>query len=688
MSMKYLSKALTPDNSGSETLSVPKQEFLRMSPVDPSRPKLASQAGFSLPKTPPKSLVTPADGVGSDIVSTPPQAVGTALPAFAMTSTIPVGVRSPRGNQRPRRSLLAPPTQLPQALPLQARHVPANLAEVLHQLQHLTSMPRRKHKDTMSAVRTMARVLDRPLQDIPTAPAQLRPLLTKAHPALAEMSPARWTTVCSLLLGSLSELGIEVMPGRARKALTPAWQALFDALGSEAHKKHRCGVSRAVHFFSDTGIAPADVDAAALLLYRDRLLATSLRRDVNPQTTFKRMVFHWSRAAALVPGWPVATATLAPTLRRYALPIEAFPASFAADVTAFLTRSANPDVFSDDYAEPVKDSTSRLRRKQILQLASALVASGTPAERVTSLAVLVDIERAQAALRYLLGRRDGRKGVGIGQQAQLLRTIARHWVKVDPGAVERLRRMVAGLTPKKAGMVAKNRERLRQFDLDANVEVLLGLPARVVRRVEAANTGSHKDALRVMFALAVEILTRAPMRVANLCEFDLAHDLVETRRGTKRHRRISIDEARTKTRVRFEREMAASTSALLDVYLAKYRPRVCDSPGTLLFPGRHGELRALTRFSTAISEFIYRESGLTMNPHLFRHLMIKLHGKLHPGDTETGRLTLGHTTSNTINLNYAENRTDNAFKRWDETLARLRNGFLPSSGHSSNRSTR
>ena len=77
-----------------------------------------------------------------------------------------------------------------------------------------------------------------------------------------------------------------------------------------------------------------------------------------------------------------------------------------------------------------------------------------------------------------------------------------------------------------------------------------------------------------------------------------------------------------------------------------------------------------------------------MNPHLFRHLMIKLHGKLHPGDTETGRLTLGHTTSNTINLNYAENRTDNAFKRWDETLARLRKGFLPNSGHSSHRSTR
>ncbi len=61
--------------------------------------------------------------------------------------------------------------------------------------------------------------------------------------------------------------------------------------------------------------------------------------------------------------------------------------------------------------------------------------------------------------------------MGIGQQAQLLRTIARHWVKVEPDTVERLRRMVAGLTPKKAGMVAENHERLRRFGLDANIEV-------------------------------------------------------------------------------------------------------------------------------------------------------------------------------------------------------------------------
>ncbi len=543
-------------------------------------------------------------------------------------------------------------------------------------------MPRRKHKDTMSAVRIMGRVLDRPLSDIPTAPAQLRPLVTKAHPALAELSPARWTTVRSLVLGALSELGIEVMPGRARKPLSPAWQALYAALSD---KRCRYGLSRIVHFFSGAGVEPEEVDAAALTGFREKLLATSLRREVNPEVTFNTALCHWKRAAQIVPGWPAAALTVPNCSRRYALPLEAFPASFRTDVEAFLSHTANPDVFAEDYAEPVKASTNRVRRLQILQLASAMVAAGKPIDNLTSLTVLVEISNAQAALRHLLNRRDGQKGKGLGHQAQLLRTIARHWVKASPGTVERLSKMAAGLTPKKEGMVAKNRDRLRQFDLDANIQVLLNLPGSVLKKVQKANTGKRKDALRVMFALAVEILTRAPMRVTNLCEFDLDRDLVETRRGKARHRRMSIDKTRTKTTVRFERELVTSTSALLDVYLSTYRPQIHPSPGGLLFPGRNGAVRASTRFSTAISEFIYRESGLTMNPQLFRHLMIKLHGILHPDDTETGRLMLGHTTSATIARNYAENRTDNAFKRWDDTLAQFRDKPLLFSNHSPRR---
>ena len=160
------------------------------------------------------------------------------------------------------------------------------------------------------------------------------------------------------------------------------------------------------------------------------------------------------------------------------------------------------------------------------------------------------------------------------------------------------------------------------------------------------------------------------MRVQNLCELDVDRHLIDTRRGRGRLVHISI--AKTKTEVRFERGLPARSIAMLDMFVGTYRARVCDASGSLLFPGRDGGCRAVTRFSTAISEFIRRETGLVMNPHLFRHLAVKLHLDRHPDDMETARLMLGHTTSTTTERAYAENRTDHAFRRWDRTLASLR----------------
>ena len=73
---------------------------------------------------------------------------------------------------------------------------------------------------------------------------------------------------------------------------------------------------------------------------------------------------------------------------------------------------------SDDYAEPVKNSISRLRRRQICSLPVRWWVLACLHE-VISLAVLVDTDNAHAALLLLLDCRGGRKGVGIGQLAHL-----------------------------------------------------------------------------------------------------------------------------------------------------------------------------------------------------------------------------------------------------------------------------
>ena len=543
---------------------------------------------------------------------------------------------------------------------------PKTLADVAAILPRCMSSPR-KLAEAMSGLRMVGRGLGRPLADMPAHPTELRVLLADAAPALAGIKMARWNRMRSLLMGTLAAVGIKVMPGRSTDGLSPAWYELFETL---PNKKLRYGLSRIVSYLSSQGIEPAAVNAISFDRFADALRTASLHR--TPETAIRTTARLWTVAVNRVPGWPRLTPKVDPTGRAYALAMDAFPTSFGEDAKAFLDHSGNQDVLADDYAPSVKPSTVAMRRKQILQCATALVRSGFPIEQITSLAILTQPANAKAALRYLLDRKGGTTTPYLGQQAQLLRTIGKHWVKAGPDQVTALAGFTAGLSTKKQrGMTEKNRKRLRQFDLDENVRALLHMPASIFTALGKEGAIDRGHALRAMFALAVRLLIVTALRIDNLAGLDIGRHLVEHRRGRSRTVHIVIPPEETKTSVPFEKELAEGTVRLLDIYRSRYRPLLCPVDNPWLFPNHLGGRRCTVTFSTAISKFILREAGLKMNAHLFRSLAVKLHHAQHPEDIETPRQLLGHKTSATTLNAYAELRTDAANKRYDETLAKL-----------------
>jgi integrase len=279
---------------------------------------------------------------------------------------------------------------------------------------------------------------------------------------------------------------------------------------------------------------------------------------------------------------------------------------------------------------------------------------------------------AKAALRYLLNRKDNKTTPYLGQQAQLLRTISRHWIKTPADDTAALRGFASGLAIKRGNMVEKNRTRLRQLDLPANLNALLLLPARVLREIKRADTGSRIEALRMMLALAVEFLIVAPMRAENLVGIEIDRHIVEIGRGRIRNRHIVIPAHETKTNAPFEMTIPQESCALLDAYLNTYRARLAPLPAPWLFPDAKGKLRSTAAYSKAISDFIYRETGIRMNVHLFRHLAAKVYLDAHPDDIETVRRILGHKSTSTTLRSYAELRTDHAFRRYNQTITALR----------------
>lgn len=540
---------------------------------------------------------------------------------------------------------------------------PANLEQVIVALGQVPG-PSRRYRGMKSATRTVARVLDRRPVDIPTEPKVLRELLAKAVPAAAKVKSAHWTACRSRLLTALSELGVEVMPGRYTGGPSEEWAELLLALPD---KGSRAALSRLISFFSREAISPEQVDASHLRRFESELITASLHKA--PAAVFRKTIRAWDKAGKTVAGWPKCTVELEANPRRYAIDLLLFPQSFRDDLAAFLADTGDPDPFSDNYTRAVKPGTIDMRRMQLHQIASALVASGaTPIEACTSLAVLVQPDNAKAALRHLRDRK-GHTTPYLGQQAQLLRVVAKHWVKAAEEDLLAVSSVAYKLAVKSKGMVAKNRERLRQFDLAENRLALLTLPARIVAHARRSRAKDRDVAHDVMLALAVELLTVAPMRIDNLVGLELERHVLSIRRGSKRVWHIAIPGHQTKNGVPFEVALPADTAQVLEAYLDAYRPRLAETAGPFLFPAPGGGRRSTIPFATAISKFIFRQTGLKMHVHLFRHLAAKFYLEAHPEDIETPRRLLGHRSSATTSRSYAELRTDDAYRRYDRVLA-------------------
>lgn len=541
--------------------------------------------------------------------------------------------------------------------------LPVTLAELAQWLKTRPDASTRKVKDMHSALNGIGRVLERKLADIPTDPAKLGQLFGKAQPAIALMTRQHWSAVRSRLRLALEQAGFEVMPGRDVLPWRQDWQAMSELLPD---RRAKTGLSRLISYLSRKGVAPEDVSVEDILAFEKALNDRSLKKD--PKQLFRSTVRRWNVVAEEVGGWPSVIVPLEKDSRKYALPWEDFPASLKADVDAFLSNAADQDVFSDTYAKPVRASTNDNRRNHISELASALVLSGRPATEIASLADLVRPENAKQALRWHMDRNGRKTSSHISGMAYLLLTLARHWVR-DPDAVETLARYCDGLKLAKKGMVEKNRTRLRQFDHPDNKAALLQLPAKVLGEAQKDKSPSSKVALRVMNALAVEILTVAPMRISNLAQIEIEKHLIQIRRGKNKRFHIIFTPEETKTREPFEMELPASTVALLEVYLNVYRPLLDGADGPILFPGRAGARRNSTTFATSIAKFVERETGIKMNVHLFRHLAGKIYLDANPHDVETVRRILGHTSVTTTLNNYAELRSDQAFRRYDQVVA-------------------
>ena len=549
---------------------------------------------------------------------------------------------------------------------LSSRATVGTLAELLEAVAAKPRLTPRYRQDIASAMRTAARMLGRTPASTPTDARLLLRRLRGVAPEAAGISRKRWKNVRSLLRAGF-RLTEAIRPGRQLQPLSPNWQALYDRVPSDGR---RMRLLRPLRYFSERGVEPEMVTKEHAEALLKALREGSLLKD--PETEWRDMVWAWNRCREEVPGWPCLALSFVSRQIAYSLPWTAFPPSLKAEIDDYLVRISGIELADDVPGRPVREATRQLRERQFRVFASGLALRGRDPATIRGLAHLVALDAYKEGLRFFLERRGGKSSRAIEDLAVALRTVAKYWLKADTATVASMNAIVRSLTIKRWGMTAKNRERLRPLE-DAGIRyALVSLPPQLMRTAESGKLHPKRAAVMAQIAVALEILLMAPMRMRNLRNLDLDQHFRLARRDGALH--IVIRGPEVKNRMELDYPLPGESAALIGRYVEKFRPLLASRENRALFPGAAGGAKSGDVLARQIVKTVFRYVGIRINPHLFRHIAVKLHLDRHPGEHAIVTHALGNRSIDMTALHYAGLETAAAVRYFDATVQSLRSG--------------
>lgn len=566
--------------------------------------------------------------------------------------------------------------------------VPKTMADVLAHTLANTSLTARQRNDRASALRSVAKLLDKPLEALPAQPRLLRQVMEKVSYTAAGMSKARWQNVRSLVGKAIAEAGATEgkRAGTEKEPLSPEWEALFGTLGD---RMMRFRLSRFIRFCSREGIAPVAVDDDAFDRFREGLDATDLKND--PRQVARTACQYWNKAAETTPGWPQQRVTVPNYTSSYAVPWSCFPTSLTDEIDAWLHRLSGADPLGGLPFRPLRPSSIATRRRQMHEFVSALVRAGYPPESLTCMADLVDVDRVKAALRFIIGRKQEavtQKETSIRREqlahptaanvgsvqaqhlARLICSIARHHVKVPVEHQNALNAVCHTLERQtQPALTERNRAKLRQFDDPEAVGRMMLVPARLMKGLSRIKPPTRKDALRVQTAVAIEIEQMVPMRLKNLVSLELGRHLRRLRNGGMH---LNVPMAEVKNSFEINAPLQPETVGRITLYLEHFRPVLAGPEVPWLFPGKNGRAKSTDQMRAQIVAAVRELEGFDVTPHFARHFGAKHYLDANPGEYGVVRLVLGHKSVNTTTKYYADTETAPAMRLFGEHVVRMR----------------
>jgi integrase len=163
---------------------------------------------------------------------------------------------------------------------------------------------------------------------------------------------------------------------------------------------------------------------------------------------------------------------------------------------------------------------------------------------------------------------------------------------------------------------------------------VVALPDLLMQQARAAKDHAPiKAAISAQLAVAVAILTFAPIRLRNLISIELGQNLIKPG-GPNTPYWLVFPHYDVKNRVDLNFQFDQALTDLIDEYVHEFRPALLrGANASWLFPGEGGQPKTGLMFSKQITVRIQKATGLRITVHQFRHAAAAIYLKHRPGTT-------------------------------------------------------
>jgi hypothetical protein len=418
--------------------------------------------------------------------------------------------------------------------------------------------------------------------------------------------------VKSALLWLAREKGIP----RHGAPLMPAWEGLR----AQIKDRFVCWrLSAFMRFCSASNIAPAEVDELTIRRFMGYRAQSGTPAD---DRSGRRLVRAWNSNVGHIPGWPTRRLSTPAAMPPTDLPWTEFPDGFRRDVDQYLQglawvrRGRN-----GRRIRPLKPSTIRQRHMELVAAARMAAKTGVAIGDLNALSALLSPDVVERVLdAYCAKNGETPKAFTIDLACRFV-AIARETKCIDEAARERLDQMRQHLEDqRRGGLTDKNTALIRQVLTPGVWNRVVNLPQDLMSKARSQGLSApHRAAVTAQLAVAIAILTVAPVRLANLVAIRLGINLIKPG-GPDSNYWLTFPDYDVKNRVRLEYRLEQYLTRMIDEYVYDFRPillrgRNDDS----LFPGQRGDAKSSILFSGQITQRIYQTTGLRMTVHQFRH---------------------------------------------------------------------